>query len=205
MGARPQPRGAGVGTRKLGNIIGPPFSKFSNFRPNHRPGTTTLKTLKMVGFRLCSMLPNCCPRRRPWGAAAGDTASQRQQPSRREQGRRPHGPQAKGGRLEKNAVVRSQPGAKFQRFASGPWGRRPNSHREVPHSTQAGRSPRWQLRRRPDWPESSFENLAPDGCISAISVLFRGRRGMRGESEILKRENIFKWEVRPPSQAVGRL
>ena len=122
MGARPQPRGAGVGTRKLGNIIGPPFSKFSNFKPNHRPGTTTLKTLKVVGFRLCSMLSKCCPRRRPWGAATGDTASQRQQPSRREQGRRPHGPQAKGGRLEKNAMRSHNLGHNFKGLPPANWG-----------------------------------------------------------------------------------
>ena len=40
MGARPQPRGAGVGTRKLGNMIGPPFYKFLIFGPIAGRGPT---------------------------------------------------------------------------------------------------------------------------------------------------------------------
>ena len=77
-------------------------------------------------------------------------------------------------------------------------GRRPHSHRKVPRSSQTGRSPRREYGRHPDWPESGFEDLAQGGCVSAIFVLFRGRRGSRGGSlKFVKRESLSKWAVRP--------
>ena len=106
VGAGRNSEGPESGLEDSANSTGHSFQKFRNF-VSSASGTTTVKTSRIIGPRPISKFSKFRPRRRPLGAATGDTASQGQHNLC--DGSRVsaclHGPQAKRGKLGKGAVT----------------------------------------------------------------------------------------------------
>ena len=154
-----------------------------------------MKTLKMVGPRPRSKFSKCHPRRRPFGAATGDTASQGQQ---RCEGSRVAAPTTPKRNVENLKRRRSPPEATFSKFGLRPIGEatpfQPPSSALLPDETESALA----TRPAPRWAGVRIGRLSRRLLCVCIPFV-PGPPGEEGGSlTFVKRESLFKWAVRAP-------